>query len=82
MKLVKLLVLSSVITLTACSSLVVTYDAKGKVIGSCKATRGLLSTASASCTGSGNSDGVDYNKVDRSSGLLPVPPAASAILIQ
>lgn len=82
MKFVKLWVISGLIVLTACSSVVVTYDAQGKVIGSCKATRGLLSTASASCSGSGNSMGVNYNEVNSSSGLLPEPPASSAINIQ
>lgn len=79
MKFAQVLSIACIGLFIGCSSHVVTYDASGKVIGSCKATRGLLSTASASCSGSGNATGVDYNKLDHSSGLLPELPANSAI---
>jgi len=59
--------------------MVVTYDATGQVIGSCKATRGLLSVAGAHCSGSGDAIGVNYNTVNSKTGLLPVPPSHSQI---
>ncbi|MGE8685276.1 MULTISPECIES: hypothetical protein [unclassified Acinetobacter] len=79
MKIIKFLVVGAVLLITGCSSKVVTYDATGQVIGSCKATRGLLSTASAHCGGSGNAIGVNYNTVDAKTGLLPVPPSQNQI---
>lgn len=78
-KLIKLLIISSMLGLAACSSMVVTYDATGQVIGSCKATRGLLSTAGAHCSGSGDAIGVNYNTVNSKTGLLAVPPSHSQI---
>lgn len=79
MSFIKLFSLSTIVLMTGCSSMVVTYDALGQVIGSCKATRGLLSTASAHCNGSGNAIGVNYNTVDAKTGLLPVPPSQNQI---
>lgn len=79
MKNVQILLMACMVILTGCSSFVVTYDASGKVIGSCKATRGIFSLATASCSGNGNNTGVDYNKPEQVSGLLPEPPASSAI---
>ncbi|WP_180005253.1 MULTISPECIES: hypothetical protein [unclassified Acinetobacter] len=81
MKIIKFLVVGAVLLITGCSSKVVTYDATGQVIGSCKATRGLLSTASAHCGGSGNAIGVNYNTVDAKTGLLPVPPSQNQIIL-
>ncbi|MFV5525842.1 hypothetical protein VXQ23_14450 [Acinetobacter variabilis] len=75
----KLFAISTILLLTGCSSMVVTYDAAGQVIGSCKATRGLFSTASAVCGGSGNAIGVNYNTVNEKTGLLPVPPSQTQI---
>ena len=79
MSFIKLFSLSTIVLMTGCSSMVVTYDASGHVIGSCKATRGLLSGASAHCNGSGNAIGVNYNTVDAKTGLLPVPPSQNQI---
>ena len=79
MNFVKLLLLSTIVLMTGCSSMVITYDASGQVIGSCKATRGLLSMASAHCGGSGNAIGVNYNMVNAKTGLLPVPPSQNQI---
>ena len=81
MNFTKFLSIFGVVALTGCSSMVVTYDATGQVIGSCKATRGLLSIASAHCNGSGNAMGVDYTKAD-ASGSLPVPPSHTQITLQ
>lgn len=67
--------------LSACSSKVVTYDAAGTLIGSCKATRGLLSTASASCHGSGDALGMNYHKIDEKTGLMPTLPKHTQIAL-
>lgn len=80
MSLIKVLSACAVIGLTGCSSIVITYDATGKVIGSCKATRGLLSTAGAHCSGSGNATGIDYSKTD-AAGTLPTPPVHTQIIL-
>ena len=79
MELIKLWSFSVLLGVAGCSSTVVTYDPTGNIIGSCKATRGLLSTASASCGGSGNGLGIDYNRVDNDTGLLPTPPVHQKI---
>ncbi|ATO20053.1 hypothetical protein BS636_10490 [Acinetobacter sp. LoGeW2-3] len=79
MNFIKLFSISTIVLMTGCSSMVVTYDAAGQVIGSCKATRGLLSTASAHCGGSGDAIGVNYNAVNTKTGLLPVPPSKNQI---
>lgn len=81
MKLKFLFSMCAILFMTGCSSKVVTYDAKGQIIGSCKATRGLLSTASAQCYGSANAFGVDYNQLD-GSGLLPLPPSSTQISLK
>lgn len=82
MKLFKILSVGAVIILSGCSSIAVTYDASGRVLGSCKATRGLLSTATATCHGHGNGVQVDYNAVNSATGLLETPPDASSISIR
>lgn len=82
MKLYKILSLGIFTIFSGCSSVAVTYDAAGQVIGSCKATRGLLSTATAICHGNSNEQGVDYNVVDKNTGLLQIPPSSSSISIQ
>ena len=69
MNLIKIFSILAISGLAACSSKVVTYDATGKIIGSCMATRGLLSTASAHCSGSGDALGVNYNTPDANTGL-------------
>lgn len=79
MNLIKIFTILAISGLAACSSKVVTYDATGKIIGSCKATRGLLSTASAHCSGSGDALGVNYNTPDANTGLLPTPPSQNQI---
>lgn len=79
MNFIKLLSLAAMVLMTGCSSMVITYDATGQVIGSCKATRGLLSTASAHCGGSSNAMGVNYNSVDAKTGLLPALPSQNQI---
>ena len=79
MNFIKLFSLSALVLMSGCSSMVITYDATGQVLGSCKATRGLLSLASAHCGGSGNALGVNYNTVDAKTGLLPVLPSQNQI---
>ena len=79
MNLLKIFSILAISGLAACSSKVVTYDATGKIIGSCMATRGLLSTASAHCSGSGDALGVNYNTPDANIGLLPTPPSQNQI---
>ena len=81
MKLIKFLGMGTVLLITACSSKVVTYDATGQVIGSCKATSGFILGARAICYGGANSEGVDYSKIDQQSGLLPLPPKSSKIIL-
>lgn len=81
MKLIKFLVVGTVLLITGCSAKVVTYDAMGKVIGSCKATSGFILGARAICYGGANSEGVDYSKIDQQSGLLPLPPKSSKIML-
>ena len=81
MNFIKFLSVLGVVVLTGCSSMVVTYDATGQVIGSCKATRGLLSTASAHCSGSGDAIGVNYSTTD-ASGNLPLLPSNTQITLQ
>jgi len=80
-KLIKFLVVGTVLLITGCSSKVVTYDATGQVIGSCKATSGFILGARAICYGGANSEGVDYSKIDQQSGLLPLPPKSSKIIL-
>lgn len=82
MNLIKILIIGGVALLSACSSMTVTYDAAGNVLGSCKATRGLLSTASAHCSGHGNGPSVDYSAVDQETGRLPTPPQITSISIR
>jgi len=41
-KLIKILCAGTVVLITGCSAKVVTYDATGQVIGSCKATSGFI----------------------------------------
>lgn len=43
--------------MTACASVVTTYDSNGHTIGSCKAERGAFSGAGAGCSGSANQEG-------------------------
>ncbi|MFD1439633.1 hypothetical protein [Acinetobacter terrae] len=81
MKLIKFLGMGTVLLITGCSSKVVTYDATGQVIGSCKATSGFILGARAICYGGANSEGVDYSKIDQQSGLLPLPPKSSKIIL-
>ncbi|WP_313035292.1 hypothetical protein [Acinetobacter sp.] len=81
MKLIKILCVGTVVLITGCSAKVVTYDATGQVIGSCKATSGFILGARAICYGGANSEGVDYSKVDQKSGLLPQPPKSSKIIL-
>ncbi|NNH37451.1 hypothetical protein HLH11_02060 [Acinetobacter sp. ANC 4280] len=73
--------MGTVLLITGCSSKVVTYDATGQVIGSCKATSGFILGARAICYGGANSEGVDYSKIDQHSGLLPLPPKSSKIIL-
>lgn len=79
MNLIKIFSILAISGLAACSSKVVTYDATGKIIGSCMATRGLLSTASAHCSGSGDALGVNYNTPNAATVLLPTPPIQNQI---
>lgn len=81
MKLINFLVVGAALLITGCSAKVVTYDAMGNVIGSCKATSGFLLGARAVCHGSANSEGVDYSKIDPESGLLPGLPKSSKIIL-
>ncbi|WP_328703773.1 hypothetical protein [Acinetobacter terrae] len=81
MKLIYFLGMGTVLLITGCSSKVVTYDATGQVIGSCKATSGFILGARAICYGGANSEGVDYSKIDQQSGLLPLPPKSSKIIL-
>lgn len=81
MKLIKFLGMGTVLLIMGCSSKVVTYDATGQVIGSCKATSGFILGARAICYGGANSEGVDYSKIDQQSGLLPLPPKSSKIIL-
>ena len=82
MKIMGLLSALLMLGLSACSSKVVTYDAAGNLIGSCKATKGLLSTAHASCHGSGDALGVNYHKMDEKTGLMPALPKHSQITLR
>lgn len=82
MKLFTILSMGLVVGLTGCSSMTISYDASGQVIGSCKATHGFLSLASASCTGHSNGTSVNYNEIDKSTGLLPILPQSNSISIR
>ncbi|MFC6167899.1 hypothetical protein [Acinetobacter terrestris] len=81
MKSIKFLVLGTVVLITGCSAKVVTYDATGQVIGSCKATSSFILGARAICYGGANSEGVDYSKINQQSGLLPLPPKSAKIML-
>ena len=81
MKLINFLGMGTVLLITGCSSKVVTYDATGQVIGSCKATSTLILGARAICYGGANSEGVDYSKINQQSGLLPLPPKSAKIIL-
>jgi uncharacterized protein YceK len=57
MKTVHFLVLGVILLMTGCASTVKTYDATGKMIGSCEAQGGFIIGAGASCTGTANQEG-------------------------
>ena len=59
MSFIKLFSRSTIVLMTGCSSMVVTYDASGQVIGSCKAESGFIIGGGAGCSGSANQEGRD-----------------------
>jgi hypothetical protein len=56
MKLIISVVLSA-LALSGCASTVTTYDAAGKVIGSCKSTGGFIIGGGSACRGTANGEG-------------------------
>ena len=57
MKLSVFALISIVFVSVGCASKVTTYDAQGRVIGSCVSSKGFVLGASASCTGTANQEG-------------------------
>ncbi len=54
----KMMLLSLIsLMISACASTVTTYDANGKMIGSCHAERGFIIGGGANCIGSANQEG-------------------------
>ncbi|AWL28872.1 hypothetical protein DJ533_09975 [Acinetobacter defluvii] len=75
----KYFIASLLVFLSGCSAKVITYDAAGNAIGSCKATQGFIIGAKAVCYGHGNSKDIDYRQVNIKTGLLPMPPVNTQI---
>jgi uncharacterized protein YceK len=57
MKTAYFLVFSVVVLMTGCASTVKTYDATGKMIGSCEAQKGFIIGGHAYCEGHANQEG-------------------------
>lgn len=57
MKFKALVTALTVMMVAGCASTVTTYDSQGKMIGSCKAERGLIIGGGAGCSGSANQEG-------------------------
>ena len=57
MKILTCIVIATSLLMTACTSVVTTYDSTGSKIGSCTAERGFVLGGVASCSGSANQEG-------------------------
>lgn len=57
MKITYFLTSAMLVLLSGCVSTVKTYDANGKMIGSCEAHGGFLIGAAAGCSGTANQEG-------------------------
>lgn len=77
MKVTHFCAIFATIWMVGCSSKVVSYDGAGNMLGSCTATRGLLTKAGADCQG--QSLGHGYEKINPVTGYLPVLPENTQI---
>lgn len=57
MKITACVAIMASMLMTGCASTVTTYDAQGKIIGSCKAERGFVIGGGSHCEGRANQEG-------------------------
>ncbi len=85
MKLIKILSFGLFVALTGCSSKVVTYDAVGRITGSCIAKSSFLLNAKALCYGYANQESLTFVEgqlvLPKHISDLPELPASRKVLI-